>query len=280
MPNPTGSHPHGPASCWRTCPPRSEAEEGASGRFQPAPLPRSGHLPRRLKSFALPPDMLAQQHAAQLLKLGWRIVTRPKNRLRVVDRQREHTHHPPERILKPASQVGVVNQSSEIQHELIANWETGDVHPFDRDRTYVRVQPGLGGSYDAQPPRLPSGGRVELDDVVVEACCVLGAIPGRRLAQLAPGCRSQPPGRRSRCRVSTAADSSARASARRSQRSPKCSTSPRSRRTPRATPRSSSRPDDTEEVNPPTAAHVEAHSRRYPPPTVSPCSCSTRPGCG
>jgi hypothetical protein len=112
MPNPTGSHPRGPASCWRTCPPRSEAEEGASGRFQPAPLPRSGHLPRRLKSFALRPDMLAQQHAAQLLKLGWRIVTRPKNRLPVVDRQREHAHHPPERILKPASQVGVVNQSA------------------------------------------------------------------------------------------------------------------------------------------------------------------------
>jgi hypothetical protein len=67
--------------------------------------------------------VLAQQHAAQLLEPGRRVVQCSDDRLPVADRQREHAHHPPERILRPTRQVGVVDQSGELQHQFIA----GDV---------------------------------------------------------------------------------------------------------------------------------------------------------
>jgi hypothetical protein len=38
----------------------------------------------------------------------------------------------PNGILEPAGEVGVVQQSRELQHEFVADWETSQVH-----RTYV-----------------------------------------------------------------------------------------------------------------------------------------------
>ena len=86
----------------------------------------------QLQTFALAPQVLAQQHAPELLQSRWRIIERPDDRLPVTDRQREHPHHPPERILEPTGELGVVHQSRKLQHELIADWETGKVY-----RTYV-----------------------------------------------------------------------------------------------------------------------------------------------
>ena len=83
-------------------------------------------------SFALSPAVLAQEDAAEFLEPGRRVVESPDDRLAVTDRQREHAHHPPERILKPSGQFGVIHEAGELQHKFIADRETGQVH-----RTYV-----------------------------------------------------------------------------------------------------------------------------------------------
>ncbi len=88
-----------------------------------------------------PPNVLAHQDGPKLLQHRRGVVERPDDRLAVADREREHLDHPPERVLETVGQVGVVHQSGELQHELIADWETGEVHPSDPDRTYVRLQP-------------------------------------------------------------------------------------------------------------------------------------------
>lgn len=95
-------------------------------------------------SFALPPDVLAEQDASEFFETRRCIIKRPHNRLAVADRQREHAHHPPERILEPACQVRVIDPSRGLQHALVADWETSEVQPSDPARTYVRFQLAVG----------------------------------------------------------------------------------------------------------------------------------------
>lgn len=78
-----------------------------------------------LGTFALPPDVLAQQHPAEFLEsCGW-VVERPEHRLALRNGQREHLDLPPIGVLQLAGEAGVVDQACELGYE----------HTFDRTRS-------------------------------------------------------------------------------------------------------------------------------------------------
>jgi len=83
---------------------------------------------RQLGHFAADPcGVLAEQYATKLLEAGGRIIEGDQDRLSFWDGEGEDSGAAAIRGLEPASQVGVVDQACERQHELIPYWETGEV---------------------------------------------------------------------------------------------------------------------------------------------------------
>jgi hypothetical protein len=63
--------------------------------------------------------MLAQQHTAELLKAGGRIVERAKDQLAVLDGEGQHLDLASVRVLQLVAEVAV-DEAGEFEHELIA----------------------------------------------------------------------------------------------------------------------------------------------------------------